>query len=299
MSDFPKEYNKETLEEMYSKLKLSLSDERIELLRRYFEAMNNFYQIIPLKRMFRIINSQNDEQYSEEEFLAFAEIVRHERHYYFILGKEELYDDVPDSKPFERELVHESLLGFDDYYEMADVKYGRPYYVPAKDELLKYEDEFYEVKTSQYNAMANFVRENISQNAEYVEDVMSEILFVIRCDDSSPEEAISFLTKAMTKVDFSEEQFSEFSKLYLELHNNTRNPYNNGFTPAELLQRTGDYIQSYYLREPTLMNVLPSGISDNSGDLKMSAQKIKSKKVGRNDPCPCGSGKKYKKCCGK
>ncbi|NLZ71080.1 MAG: hypothetical protein GX909_01085 [Clostridiaceae bacterium] len=24
-----------------------------------------------------------------------------------------------------------------------------------------------------------------------------------------------------------------------------------------------------------------------------------SEKVGRNDPCPCGSGKKYKKCCGK
>ncbi|WP_085931013.1 SEC-C metal-binding domain-containing protein [Anaerophaga thermohalophila] len=22
-------------------------------------------------------------------------------------------------------------------------------------------------------------------------------------------------------------------------------------------------------------------------------------KPGRNDPCPCGSGKKYKKCCGK
>jgi preprotein translocase subunit SecA len=24
----------------------------------------------------------------------------------------------------------------------------------------------------------------------------------------------------------------------------------------------------------------------------------KSDKVGRNEPCPCGSGKKYKKCCG-
>jgi SWIM/SEC-C metal-binding protein len=23
-----------------------------------------------------------------------------------------------------------------------------------------------------------------------------------------------------------------------------------------------------------------------------------SKRIGRNDPCPCGSGKKYKKCCG-
>ena len=25
---------------------------------------------------------------------------------------------------------------------------------------------------------------------------------------------------------------------------------------------------------------------------------VKTQKVGRNDPCPCGSGKKYKKCCG-
>nr|WP_321465801.1 YchJ family metal-binding protein [uncultured Desulfobulbus sp.] len=25
---------------------------------------------------------------------------------------------------------------------------------------------------------------------------------------------------------------------------------------------------------------------------------VKRKKVGRNDPCPCGSGKKFKKCCG-
>ena len=25
----------------------------------------------------------------------------------------------------------------------------------------------------------------------------------------------------------------------------------------------------------------------------------KGKKIGRNDPCPCGSGKKYKQCCGR
>jgi uncharacterized protein YecA (UPF0149 family) len=25
---------------------------------------------------------------------------------------------------------------------------------------------------------------------------------------------------------------------------------------------------------------------------------VQSEKIGRNDPCPCGSGKKYKKCCG-
>ena len=26
---------------------------------------------------------------------------------------------------------------------------------------------------------------------------------------------------------------------------------------------------------------------------------IKDKEPGRNEPCPCGSGKKYKKCCGR
>lgn len=33
-------------------------------------------------------------------------------------------------------------------------------------------------------------------------------------------------------------------------------------------------------------------------DYKRSKTIVKGKKTGRNDPCPCGSGKKYKKCCG-
>lgn len=32
---------------------------------------------------------------------------------------------------------------------------------------------------------------------------------------------------------------------------------------------------------------------------KLSGTVVKEKKVGRNDPCPCGSGKKYKYCCGR
>ena len=32
---------------------------------------------------------------------------------------------------------------------------------------------------------------------------------------------------------------------------------------------------------------------------KKSGTIRKEKKIGRNDPCPCGSGKKYKKCCGR
>lgn len=41
--------------------------------------------------------------------------------------------------------------------------------------------------------------------------------------------------------------------------------------------------------------------NDMYDDFRMSVQQplVKEKKVYPNDPCPCGSGKKYKKCCGK
>jgi len=42
-------------------------------------------------------------------------------------------------------------------------------------------------------------------------------------------------------------------------------------------------------------------LTNNKSDQTPKAQPMKAeeKKVGRNDPCPCGSGKKYKQCCGK
>ncbi|WP_069650348.1 preprotein translocase subunit SecA [Caloranaerobacter ferrireducens] len=39
--------------------------------------------------------------------------------------------------------------------------------------------------------------------------------------------------------------------------------------------------------------------NESHGDSGKPKTVVKGKKIGRNDPCPCGSGKKYKKCCGK
>ncbi len=50
------------------------------------------------------------------------------------------------------------------------------------------------------------------------------------------------------------------------------------------------------IREPVIMDT-----KENLGDIEKKAIKIPitSDKTGRNDDCPCGSGSKYKKCCGK
>ena len=43
----------------------------------------------------------------------------------------------------------------------------------------------------------------------------------------------------------------------------------------------------------------PENITDLEILLNPPKTRIAEKKVGRNETCPCGSGKKYKKCCGK
>jgi preprotein translocase subunit SecA len=44
----------------------------------------------------------------------------------------------------------------------------------------------------------------------------------------------------------------------------------------------------------------PAEIVVNRGESASNDTTVrKGEKVGRNDPCPCGSGLKYKKCCGK
>ena len=53
-------------------------------------------------------------------------------------------------------------------------------------------------------------------------------------------------------------------------------------------------IQKTVERKPVTRNVQTN--DDKSDSVKKPK---KSKKVGRNDPCPCGSGRKYKQCCGK
>ena len=43
----------------------------------------------------------------------------------------------------------------------------------------------------------------------------------------------------------------------------------------------------------------PAAMGDGGASEEANAEEAPAPKVGRNDPCPCGSGKKYKKCCGR
>jgi preprotein translocase subunit SecA len=42
-----------------------------------------------------------------------------------------------------------------------------------------------------------------------------------------------------------------------------------------------------------------AGVGGDTSEAKKPVIRRASERIGRNDPCPCGSGKKYKQCCGK
>ncbi len=52
-------------------------------------------------------------------------------------------------------------------------------------------------------------------------------------------------------------------------------------------------------REQVAKPTSTSGGSSDGSEQSRTVRKTAAQKVGRNDPCPCGSGKKYKKCCGR
>ena len=61
---------------------------------------------------------------------------------------------------------------------------------------------------------------------------------------------------------------------------------------------TAQFLLKAEVRQNTERKQTLNGVA-NDGKEKLKGKPKKVVKVGRNDPCPCGSGKKYKNCCGK
>ena len=74
----------------------------------------------------------------------------------------------------------------------------------------------------------------------------------------------------------------KLAELVIDLWNHTRMVTNRGFTLDELLKKSKK--PKFPLRE-----------ENNVVDFAL----MKNKKIYPNELCPCGSGKKYKNCCGK
>ena len=155
------------------------------------------------------------------------------------------------------------------------------YYPFAKQQLLKAGEPDYVDRTPSMNNFISFLLKHYNLNDEDTNEIALQLINMIN-GDSKPTTIIEYLQSWFEFPSFDFVQ--QLSAKIMELYNNTRQWVLKGHTPDELFQEEKKYLKP-----------LPS----EPIKLKQTDSKRTGQKVGRNDPCPCGSGKKYKKCCGR
>lgn len=251
--------------------KITEGANKMNLLMKYIIALSNLYGMVPKEKVLEIYNSQNDDPINLDDVEDMYNNCAQELEDHFI----EVYRDY---------FVHEAVLEFDEFEELLRKKADKPYYIPRKNQLLKYFDETYFEKTEQYKALLRYVKRHFFKGEEeYAEWLCEDIEGNCHAGADIQQLFPEFTKRGIHFEDM--EQLNEVSQLIMDLSNNVRIWENNGHTPREIFEK---------FEKPNLMP-----LSDHSFDYEPSnVISMKSRqKIGRNDPCPCGSGKKFKKCC--
>lgn len=246
----------------------------MSLLVDYIVSLTNLYGIVHKEKVVEVYNQQNDRQIDVREVETIMEKDPKELRDQFSIN----YGDY---------FVHESIVNFDEFDLEMQKKQGKPYFIPPKDELLKYKDEFYFEKTKEYKALLRYVTKHFYKKNKYAaEELCEDIQFGLQSEFEISSIINEFNRRNLQFED--ENQVGEVLDLIMNLSNNTRLWANNGFTPNELFEK----------HEKLPLRKLPQSEEASSAKSKLSVIPGGAvKKVGRNEPCPCGSGKKYKKCC--
>jgi len=164
------------------------------------------------------------------------------------------------------EFVSEDLVLFEEsYYELVEKQKRKPYYIPERDELFLYLDHIYVDYPTDFQKLVDYLHMNIFIN-DYDKAHMKaeDIQLALEMGDG-----LNGAMYEITKNGYTfenPEEMSNFADKVTRLNNNTRMRENHGLTPNELAKIK-----------------------------KETREKVKN--IGRNDPCHCGCGKKYKKCC--
>ena len=292
---FPEEYPKEVLEIMYKSL--AVPTETVDILREYFDCAAELYGIIPLKNLLDIYNTHNT-PISEKDFLRVAEVFRHEHHTYAILGQEALYEDAPFSAPIDRELVAQHLYytGLEAYYALVEGQQGKPFYIPAKEEFLRLNTDQCYPETVQSKKMLAYLRNKKLRCSP--EEVLLEMQDLLNVDWDFNDIAEDMARLGLQCASLQEAQ--TFFGLLADLNNYTRKLVNRGHTPVQL-SRTRSAQNKPYQSLRVFSNSKPITEQPTAIGQPIFAPPLKvvSSKPSRNSPCPCGSGRKYKNCCGK
>ena len=155
-----------------------------------------------------------------------------------------------------------------DYFK-EQIK-GKPYYRPNRDTFLLYSDEEYYEQTLELQAVKKFLNDKFPLQHEKIDAILSDWYLDTSIELLPNTDFLSPILDKLACFDLELKEFKDIEQLaglLMKANNKVRMWINRGYSPQEIRS--------------------------------LMAKQRSEVKLGRNDPCPCGSGKKYKKCCGK
>ena len=222
----------------------------------------------------------------------------------------------------QRFIVAEYLAYDDRYKNLLDIQAGKDFYIPNAQEVLDYARNLYLSQEPAYQNFREFLQHEIGMPYDEADAEALEIWDKIQFD-------IDFTEIVQYIIDVYEDlldgtKIEKIIQLLQELNNNTRMQIHRGHTPNEMMRKGME--EGCFSQRPIVVpgstetaNLLKSAseelkemgicvdfdsnaaiVPNNSSQNNVFGQVDNSfKKIYPNDPCPCGSGKKFKKCCGK
>jgi hypothetical protein len=157
-----------------------------------------------------------------------------------------------------------------------------PFYPFTKEQLLKAGEPGFVDRNISYVQLVNYLTNNYQINRVEADSIVEECVYATRIGES-PNHIMQYLSGRIVFNDI-EDVKAIMDKLVI-LMNNTRQWFLKGHTSIELSKQ----------KKKSLHPLSATTAIANKSHIQSKTDE----KIGRNEPCPCGSNKKYKKCCGK
>ncbi len=237
---------------------------RTDLIYLYMKALVNLYGVCEFNQLVSVFNQYESPELTPEEALN------------VLFCKLTFKGDVQSFGPLfvSDVLLIDSEMEAVALYEMHQDKL---YYMPTKEEVMQFGTDQGEW-TPQLEQVYKFISENICKDANMAREIAHEM-------------GVAFTYKYQAKLAF----------MALESRGIEIESYNIGQALMILLMDAFNHARTWESKGFRQMDQEVDALNDTQANpvVVPMINPMKSTKIGRNEPCPCQSGKKYKKCCGR
>ena len=229
----------------------------MEKIKKYVRGLTNLYGVVSESVILEIFNNQNKDHIAVDDLQPLIAFYS-EKNRVFVRYRKGYF-------------VHEAIHSEETINYVLAQRRGKPRYTPDRKVIYQYVDEYFVEPSEEFDEMIQFLHNEFDLNEEKAKKLSEDLYYSHRLNKP--------LEFQMNKLKYYDVRFlndyllHRFIRVYNNFANTVRVWENYGCKPKDLF---------HFEFQKLSKDVTPV---------------TQTREVGRNERCPCGSGKKYKMCC--